>query len=203
MRLKSVSMLLPAVLFLATTLPLSAQAGYSAQRGGWPLVIGGGTSLFNMDWGHGADGNARILNGVTVWAEWNKLPRPLPYGLGIGAEGEHINWGQPTDLPQLRADVAMAGPIYTVHRYKRIRPYGKILFGIGSLDFPPFGNYSHDTRTVIAPGGGGEYRAWNSFWIRADYEYQFWPNLFSSHALTPHGVTFGVIYDFSGFRRQY
>jgi opacity protein-like surface antigen len=202
MRFKPISMLLPAVLFLAANLPASAQSHYSAERGGWPLVVGGGASQFNMDWGHAPNGNQRILTGVTVWAEWNRLPH-LPKGLGMAVEGEHINWGQPANLPQLRIDAGLGGPMYTWRHYKRINLYGKCLFGLGGLYFPPLGNYSHDTRTVTAPGGGADFRAWNSFWLRADYEYQFWPDLFRGHALNPHGVTFGVVYDFSGFRRRY
>ena len=203
MRLKPLAMLIPALLFLATTLPLSAQSAYSAERGGWPLVVGAGYSSINMDWGHGADGNPRVVNGVTVWADWNKLPW-VPRGFGIEVEGEHVNWNQPAALPQFRIDAGLGGPMYTWRHFHRLHLYGKGLIGLGGIYFPPFGSYSHDTRTIYVPGFGAEYRAWNSFWVRADYEYQFWPDMFGrGHALNPHGFTLGMTYHFSGLHRKY
>ncbi len=205
MRLKPVTMLIPAVLFMAAALPLSAQSAYSAKRGAWPVAIGAGYSSINTDWGQDAHGNPRIVNGVTVWFDWKKLPF-LPHGFGLEAEGEHVNWNQPAALPQLRIDAVMGGPTYTytVRDFRRLRFYGKGMIGFGGINFPPFGNYSHDTRTIWAPGLGAEYRAWNSFWVRADYEYQYWPNLFSrGHTLNPHGLTIGMVYDFSTMHRNY
>jgi hypothetical protein len=205
MSLKSAPVMLLAALFVAAAVGASAQSLPPAERGGWPLTVGAGYSSINMDWGHDLQGNARIVNGVTAWVEWYRLP-VVPHGLGIGLEGEHVNWNQPPALPQFRIDAALAGPIYRYRfrRFNRFDVYGKTYFGFGSIDFPPFGTYGHDTRTITAPGFGGDVRAWNSLWIRADYEYQFWPNMFGTgHALNPRGYTLGLVYDFSGIHRKY
>jgi hypothetical protein len=38
---------------------------------------------------------------------------------------------------------------------------------------------------------------WSHVWLRADYEYQFWPPpLFGPHALTPSGLMIGATYNF-------
>jgi opacity protein-like surface antigen len=100
----------------------------------------------------------------------------------------------------------MGGPTYTytLRDFRRLRFYGKGMIGFGGINFPPYGSYSHDTRTIWAPGFGAEYRAWNSFWVRADYEYQYWPNLFGrGNTLNPHGLTIGMVYDFSTVHRKY
>lgn len=203
MRLKPLAMLIPAVLFVATALPLSAQAAYSAERGTWPVAVGAGYSSINMDWGQDSHGNPRTVNGVSVWVDWKQLPR-MPRGLGLEFEGEHVNWNQPTALPQLGLDAGLGGPMYTWPHLNRLHLYGKGLIGFGGIYFPPFGSYSHDTRVIYVPGFGAEFRAWNGFWVRADYEYQFWPHMFGNHhALNPHGITIGMVYDFSGIHRKY
>ncbi len=205
MRLKSVPVFILAALFAVAALPLFAQSSPSAVRGGWPLMFGGGYSSINMDWGHGADGNPRIVNGVTAWLDWYGVPL-FPKGLGIEVEGEHVNWNQPTmpvGLERLRIDAGLAGPVYRVRYDQRFDFYVKAMAGFGSIDFPPVGYYSHDTRTIWAPGGGADVRAWRNFWVRADYEYQFWPQMFGPNALNPHGYTLGLVYDFSDLHRRY
>jgi hypothetical protein len=44
---------------------------------------------------------------------------------------------------------------------------------------------------------GLEYHAIHRLWVRADYEYQIWPNLLGDgRNLDPQGFTLGVSYDF-------
>ena len=104
----------------------------------------------------------------------------------------------------MRHDTAEGGPTYTWRRLRKFQPYGKYLMGIGSIDFDPLPGapptYTHDTRTIYAPGGGAQYRVFKSLWVRGDYEYQFWPNLFGAHSLNPNGFTIGAMYDFGGRR---
>jgi opacity protein-like surface antigen len=102
----------------------------------------------------------------------------------------------------MRQDTGLGGAIYDWNRYRKFRPYAKYLVGVGSIDFPPFGTYSHDTFLVFAPGGGVEYRAWRHIWIRGDYEYQFWQHVFGPHDLTPTGFTIGASYDFRPLASQ-
>jgi hypothetical protein len=160
----------------------------------------------------------RYMEGVTLWIDWiPRLPGPsFLRGIGVEVEGRDINYGLPASLSDaelhdtgtnMRQDTGLGGVIYTVRRYSRVHPYGKAMAGLGSIDFPPLPAspawYRHDDRTITAFGAGADIRAWRSLWVRADWEYQFWPGLFgSSHALTPTGITIGAVYDFRGVHRR-
>ncbi len=187
MRLKSVV----AILIFVTSLPLLSQVKESASQGGWPVTIGIGFSDYYSDW------NGR-LDGATLWADWNFNHGPsFLHGFGIEVEGRDLNFGRTGVVPNLRQDTVEGGPIYTWRHYRNFHPYTKFLLGFGSIDFEHLTpTYSHDTRIVIAPGGGGEYRAWRNVWVRGDYEYQFWPDFFHHHAMNPQGFTVGASYDF-------
>lgn len=87
-------------------------------------------------------------------------------------------------------------------------PYVKFLAGVGNLEFFENGQYYgqgktsgvfKDSRAFYAPAGGLEVRLHERLWIRGNYEYQFWPNFFEYHTMTPHGFTVGMFYDFSKF----
>ena len=207
-----------AALALVAALPLVAQVVPSAEQGGPPIVAGAGVSAFNIDWGQDAFGQVRYMEGITVWVDWNltNIHGPsLLKGLGVELEGRDINLGLPASLSNaelhdkgtnMRQDTGMGGIIYTVRRWNRVHPYAKALAGIGSIDFPPLPAspawYRHDDRTVGAFGAGADLRAWRSIFVRTDWEYQFWPDLFGSpHPLTPTGITLGVVYDFQRARR--
>ena len=196
-------------------IPVAAQVAPSAESGGWPIVAGAGVSGFNMDWGQDRFGRTRYMEGITVWFDWNltRLPGPgLMKGFGVELEGRDIDFGLPASLSNasfgdkgtnMRQDTGLGGAIYTWRRYSRVHPYGKALAGLGSIDFPPLPasppTYRHDDRTISAFGGGADIRAWHNLWVRADWEYQFWPDLFGSpHPLTPTGITIGAVYDFKG-----
>jgi len=192
MRPKPSFKLIFAPLLIATVLPVYSQVAPAARQGGVPIVIGAGFSDFSIDWGPG-----KRMEGISAWADWypNQLPASLN-GLGIELEGRDINLGRPAGITRMRQDTGVGGPIYTWNLRRKFRPYAKFLAGIGSLDFPPFGTYSHDTFTVFEPGGGIEYRAWQHLWVRGDYVYQFWQDTFGNHDLTPTGFTIGASYDF-------
>lgn len=178
-------------IFLAASIPLFSQVAPGANEGGLPIVVGAGFSTYGSDW-------AGRIQGGTLWIDWNfkRLPSALN-GLGIEAEGRDLNFGRTTAPPSLRQDTAEGGPIYTWRRYHNIHPYTKFLIGYGSIDFEHLlPNYSHDSRTVFAPGGGVNYRVWRNVWVRGDYEYQFWTDFFHHHALNPEGFTIGASYDF-------
>jgi opacity protein-like surface antigen len=170
-----------------------AQVTYSAQEGKLPFTVGVGVSDFSDDWGIS---NPRQV-GITAWADWRIPHMPsLLDGVGVELEGRDINYATPSSLPGHRMDTGLIGPIYQFRRTSRIRPFGKFLMGIGSIDFPsPGATYSHDTRTVYEPGVGTDVRFWNRFSVRGEYDYQFWHQLFQ-HDLNPQGFTVGVVYDF-------
>jgi len=208
-----------AALLVGAAFPVVAQVVPSAESGGLPLVAGGGASRFNMDCGPFIYGATCYMNGITLWVDWNlqRLPgRGLLRGLGVELEGRDINFGLPASLANnavgdsgsnLRQDTGLGGVIYHWRRYRVVRPYGKVLAGLGSIDFPPLPAspawYRHDNRTITALGAGADVHAWRTVWIRADWEYQFWPDLFGNpHSLTPTGITLGAVCDFKGLYRR-
>ncbi|HEX8712571.1 MAG TPA: hypothetical protein VF730_11905, partial [Terracidiphilus sp.] len=83
MRSKCILTLAVATLFLAVTLPISAQSSASAYRGGWPVIIGAGFSRFNMDFP--PSGGKNYEQGATLWADWTRIPL-MPRKLGLEVE---------------------------------------------------------------------------------------------------------------------
>ena len=177
-----------------------AQTVPAATEGNLPLAVGAGFSGYNPDYGHGH------LLGGTLWIDYtpNRVPHLLR-GIGIEAEARDLNYGRSaTQPPDLREDVASGGLIYSWPHYRKFRPYGKFLMGFGNADEEnKLGLKYHDSRTVTSFGGGLEYRAFKSVWVRGDYEYQVWPDFFK-HAnpaipaglLNPQGFTVGAMYHF-------
>ena len=192
MRLKLPLKLIFVALFITAVFPTYSQVTPAARQGSVPIVVGAGFSDFSIDWGPG-----RRMEGISAWVDWypNRMPTDLN-GLGIEAAGHDINYGLPAGISKMRQDTGEVGPIYAWDHYRNFRPYVKYLLGIGSIDFPPTGTYSHDTFLVFSPGAGVEYRAWRHVWIRGDYEYQFWHLTFGPNDLTPSGFTIGAAYDF-------
>jgi len=195
--------LLLAALLTCTSSPAFSQVvpEIGHPGGGWPLSVGASYSTYDTDWNGPLSGGR--LSGGTVWADWNlyKLP-PLWDGFGLELEGRDLNYSRTGSDPKMRQDTLEGGVIYTTHFYRRFHPYAKFLVGDGSFDFtlPNYPNYSHDTRTIYVPGGGADTRFYKSLWLRVNYEYQFWPDLFRNHTLNPRGWDIGVAYDFGGFR---
>jgi len=174
-----------------------AQSIYSAHENHLPIAVGFGASNFDLDYGRDNSGTERRMGAITSWLDWTppKVPRLLE-GLSVEVEGRDINFGRPSSLPKMRQDTILGGVAYNLPYSHLTHPYIKYLMGMGSIDFPPAGRYSHDTRSVWAPGAGLEVKLFANVRAHADYEYQFWPHIFGPHALNPNGFTFGTTYDF-------
>jgi opacity protein-like surface antigen len=199
MQFKHVRWFLFAVLLLVFGKTGDSQVVPQANAGnGRGFNVGAGLSSYDVDWGHG-----RMVGG-TIWGDW--YPKMLTGrldGLALEVELRDISLDRGTHPSNFRQDTATGGVLYSWPHYNRFRPYGKFLIGLGSIDFmvPAVPNYTHDTRTIFAPGLGIDYRAFGPMWLRVDYEYQDWPQLFGG-TLNPQGFTFGATYDFgSGFGR--
>jgi opacity protein-like surface antigen len=177
-------------LFLAAALPAFSQVVPSASQGGIPITVGLGFSNFYSDW-------SGYLSGATIWIDWDDLGVRKLRGLGIEAEGRDLNYNRTGDQPKLRQDTGSGGLIYHWKHFERVQPDAKFLIGLGSIDWNNHYNpyYTHDTRAVLSPGGGAEYRVWRNVWVRGDYEYQFWMHFYHDHAMNPEGFTAGVTYD--------
>lgn len=191
--------LLLAVLLLCASTPAFPQVvpevGHPGN--GWPLSVGVAYSNYASDL------NGGRLSGTTLWGDWNlyKLP-PLMDGFGIEVEARDLSYGRTGADPKLRMDTFQGGLIYTTHFYRRFHPYGKFLIGYGSIDFTSSDpNYTHDTRTMYVAGGGADTRIYGSLWLRANYEYQFWPTFFHpNQMMNPSGLDIGIAYDLARFR---
>jgi opacity protein-like surface antigen len=196
-----------AIILTCVTCSVRAQVVQSATQKITPIAIGAGLSAFNNpDFGPG-----HILGG-TLWIDYtpNRMPWHLR-GIGLEAEARDLNYGRsPTVSPMIREDTAEGGVIYSWPRYHKIRPYGKLMLGYGNADYPIRSSPSHPTgaynqsRTITCGGGGVEFRVLKSLWVRADYEYQSWPDFFKhkdttipAGRLDPQGFTLGVMYHIS------
>jgi opacity protein-like surface antigen len=197
-----------AVLFTVAAFPIFSQTVPAAWQGETPISVGGGVSGFDPDYSEfGPDyGQGRML-GVTGWVDY--VPHwslKRLYGLGVELEGRDINYHRSSSQPaNLRQDTLMGGGIYSLRRYQKFRPYGKLLFGLGNTDYgsltTPERRYNQ-SRIVLGLGGGLDYRLYRHLWVRGDYEFQRWPDFYYNgtrfaRPLNPQGITLGVSYDLS------
>jgi opacity protein-like surface antigen len=180
------------MLFTALAVSSSAQVVPAATEGsGWKLDAGAGVSDFHMDYGRGNEW------GGTLWVDADINTGPLfLHGLGVEMEARDLSIDRAPMLPNhMRTDTAGGGPIYSWHHFSRVRPYGKYLVSFGNLDMRK--DAYHFTSVLYSPGGGVEYRPFGHVWLRADYEYQIWLNLFAPKwNFDPQGVTVGAVYEF-------
>jgi hypothetical protein len=74
------------------------------------------------------------------------------------------------------------------------------------MDFPTVRgqtpNFHHTTVFVDSVAGGAELRAHGHFWIRGEYQYQWWHDVYNQPGLlfVPNGITVGLQYNFRSFR---
>ena len=108
----------------------------------------------------------------------------------IGAEAE-IRLLRFNQMNSVHEDTYTIGPKIT-YRIKKYEPYGKVLFGVGEINFPY--SFAHGGYFAMSFGGGLDYRVTPRLKIRAiDYEYQYWPG-FLNHSLQPYGFSVGASY---------
>ena len=174
-----------------------AQVISAAEHQYSPFAVGVGASLLTPDFNGGS------MMGVAFWGDYSPpiLVRHIG-GLSIAAEVRDLNYLRSSSQSKLREDTYLAGFRYEWQRYASVRPYGRAMMGYGSIEFPPIGTYHHDSREVTAFTGGVDLRLHEDVWVRADYEYQIWPNLFGA-GIHPQGVTVGVMYNFRSRRKGF
>jgi opacity protein-like surface antigen len=180
-----------------------AATGGSSLTAGRGIAVGGGGSYWDVDWGRSR------MEGATLWVDWTPVHLPsILGGLSFEAEARDVRF-HPGDKPSNYREVTGGGgAIYTLHPFRNFHVYGKGLLSFGRIYFGSCLTdcsthpYLHDTQIVYAYGGGLEYRVFRHVWARAEYEYQFWPNLTGNTFLDPQGFTAGVLYDFRHRRRH-
>ena len=196
-----------AVLFTCAAYSAFAQVVPAATQNRLTWAAGAGLSDYNPDWNQGR------LYGGTAWIDYtpNWVPSVV-HGIGLEAEGRDLNYGRSSASPNLREDTIMGGVIYSWPHYRNLRPYGKFLAGYGNRDAEGYDlRRYHDSRNILGWGGGLDYRVYRSIWVRADNEYQHWPDMRfkeSHNVITPigpmhpNGFTIGALYHFGSSRQS-
>jgi hypothetical protein len=175
-------------LLLAHTLVCALAFGRSEARAqAHPTAIGPGSyislglaaSSFQQDYGQ------RYIGGETLYVDANVYRR-----IGAEFEARRLNVRTSEDVKQ---NTYLAGVRYSILP-RNLRPYGKLLAGRGTLDFPF--HYAVGSYFVVAPAVGLDWHLGASRWgIRvAECEYQIWPQ-FSFGELHPYGITSGISLD--------
>ncbi|MGD0800059.1 MAG: outer membrane beta-barrel protein [Terracidiphilus sp.] len=204
MRVKPYLGLILAVLFVCAAYSALAQTAPAATESRFPLAIGAGLSDYNT----ALDGQNYRLLGGTLWIDYSLIHVPsFLRGIGIEAEARDLNLDHKNKTqPNLRQDTAEGGLIYAWPHFRNLHPYGKFFAGYGNLDYNGRPNevyLNHDSTNFLAAGGGLDYRVVGGLWVRADYEYQSWPNMPRNTGKTglkktnyPQGFTIGALYHF-------
>ena len=149
-----------------------------AYKGAPPVFIGGFFSGINPDF------TSSTIQGIGAYLD-------LPIWRIVGVEGElrFGNWHTPSN--GVKESTYLGGPriAYPIYSGKFV-PYVKVLIGGGGFTYPL--NGGHDQHTVVAFGGGIDYRLTDRFYIRGDYEQQRWS--FGNGTISPSTLSAGVGY---------
>jgi hypothetical protein len=152
------------------------QTRESATAGRTFLWVGGGGSGYYLQYGQSKN------LGITGYVDADTVRR-----FGIEAEGRWLMFHETNDI---HAETYLAGPRYHFN-VGRFQPYVKGMAGIGKFTFTY--NYAHGTYFVVGPGAGLDYRILPRLSVRADGEYQYWPN-FTFGAMSSGGISVGLRY---------
>ena len=164
-----------------------AQTQYSAERGPVAFTIGGAFSFFDA-----AYGGYKVM-GATVYGDFSPV---IWDHVALEGEGRWLTLNASRGFAEYNY---LVGPVYriTLTEHRKLRPYVKGLIGAGIVEFP--NNLAVGRYFAMAPGGGVDYTVSRRWRLRADYEYQIWPQApdipgFSGNAMKPNGVTVGFTY---------
>jgi hypothetical protein len=164
----------------------AAQALPTMKRPGAYIAVGGGYSLYQLNYGD------RQLGGATAWVDVNIRPH---YGLEGETRWLFMNKANPNpSITNVHASTWLGGVRVNIRRPYGISPYVKLLGGIGQFTF--VNNYATGSYFVAAPGAGLDVSVGHKIRIRVvDVEYQIWPQ-FTYGDLHSAGVTTGFSYSF-------
>lgn len=175
--------LLVAVIALASSKYAESQVAPSAYTDRRALWVGGEYSDFEPDWG------PNRMGAIGVYADWTIAHR-------VAAEGEvrFLHWNS---FEGENENTFLLGPKVRLWDWRGLHPYGKILFGVGNIDYP--NDFGTGNYFVFAPAGGVDYSIAHGWSVRGEYEYQFWPSApgipgLPDNGITPHGISFGVAF---------
>jgi opacity protein-like surface antigen len=178
---------LSVVLSLVIVLPsaLHAQATAAATRGGIAQA-GAAYTVSNEDQYPG-----RHLQGLTLYGTFDLNNH-------IGVEGNVHLASIFKSYFDYKENSYNAGLRWAQH-YRKFTPYANGLVGFGHATAPSptqiVGGSTPGTYFLFALGGGLDYGLSEKINLRADFEYQRWPN-FPPHGLTPPLFSVGAAYRF-------
>ncbi|HEY1986260.1 MAG TPA: hypothetical protein VGG85_12665 [Terracidiphilus sp.] len=155
---------------------LSGQSAESANAGGVAVWVGASVSGYYLQYG----GEKNL--GLSGFFDADSIRR-----WGVEGEGRWLDYHETANV---HAETYLAGPRYHVN-IGRFQPYVKGLAGLGSFNFPY--NYAHGRYFVVAPGGGADYFLTHRLTVRADFEYQIWPQ-FTFGSMSSVGASAGIRY---------
>jgi hypothetical protein len=164
-----------------------AQVAYEGERAPVSLSTGASFSYFSADYGgyHPIGGSAVIDFSPIIWDH-----------VATEAEGRWLTLNAPHGFSEYNY---LIGPVYrfTLTKHQTLHPYVKTLLGEGIVNFSD--NLAYGRYFAIAPGGGVDFTLTRRVRLRADYEFQIWPNApgipgLPSGTMYPNGVSVGATY---------
>lgn len=180
----TVRILIGLVALLAAVHAAMGQRVYAARGPGANIVVGGGVSLFETDYGQ------QKIGGMVGYADVNPTWR-----YGVEFEGRKLNYHTSEDVQE---STYMVGPKVAL-KGGNLRPYAKFMVGVGKITLPF--KYATGSFLAYAPGGGVDWLVGDRLIVRVvDFEYQMWPE-FTYGKLTPYGISMGVSFRVNGMRR--
>ena len=142
----------------------AGQVVYEAERTPLSLSAGGSFSYFSADYG------GYKPMGVTAVVDFSPV---IWDHVAAEAEGRWLTLNASHGFSEYNY---LVGPVYrfTLTEHRGLHPYVKALVGGGIINFP--NNLAYGRYFAIAPGGGVDYTLTRRVRLRADYEFQIWPN---------------------------
>lgn len=178
-RRRKSSILLALAVFLAAVAGgrcAMAQSVESANAGRPFVSVGVAASGYTLGYG-----DRRII-GLSAWVDADTIRR-----LGFETEMRRLEYRQTANV---HAETYLTGVRYHLN-LAGTQPYVKLLGGYGHFNFPY--NYAKGSYFVIAGGGGVDYRLNPRWTVRADVEYQSWPQ-FTYGPMNSIGANIGIRY---------
>jgi len=151
-----------------------AQSVEPADAGRAMLSVGVAASGYTLGYGD------RKILGISAWVDTDSIRR-----LGFEGEMRRLEYQQTANV---HAETYLSGVRYHLN-FGRTQPYLKALGGIGHFTFPY--NYAKGSYFVIAGGGGLDYKLSRRWTVRADLEYQEWPQ-FTYGPMNSLGANVGI-----------
>ena len=152
----------------------TAQSVEPADRGRAMLSVGAAASGYTLGYGE------RKILGISAWVDADTIRK-----LGFETEVRRLEYYQTANV---HAETYLSGVRYHLN-VGRTQPYVKALGGYGHFSFPY--NFAKGNYFVIAGGGGIDYRLNRRWVVRADIEYQEWPQ-FTYGPMNSIGANVGI-----------